>query len=95
MDKKSDLSSNSLIPDINKSLDQLNSSLFKIANCFGYITLHLSDYKDVKTAGPKIQFLDSLGFDRNNIAAIIEKSPEIVSVRLSEMKSTKKNETAK
>jgi len=93
MDKKGDLRLNSVTPDISKGLAQLNLSLNEIANCFGYLTLHMSEYKDSKTAAPKIQFLNNLGFDRNSIAAIIGASPETVGVRLSEMKSAKKDVT--
>ncbi len=40
--------------------------------------------------GDQIAFLSKVGFDRNEIAALVDSSAEIVSVRISQHKATRK-----
>ena len=76
--------------DLLDRLDQLNTTFSIIQNCLGFLVFQMSDKKDEKSATPKIEFLNNLGFDRNSIAAILGTTPETVSTRLSELKSSKK-----
>ena len=59
-------------------------SLQQIANCLGFIAIHMDESK-AKTDKEKIGMLFYLGFDRNQIAAILGKDPDTVSVSLSQM----------
>jgi CRP-like cAMP-binding protein len=72
-----------------ESLDQLTARLQLVANCLGFLVVRFSDYRK-KTDTERIPFLNSLGFDRNDIAAILGTTPNTVSVRLSEFRASKK-----
>lgn len=56
-----------------------------VSRCLGMIALRLY-YPRPKTDTEKIRILGSLGFNRNEIAQMLEISPPTVSVRLSERK---------
>jgi len=71
------------------TLNQLSASTQQIANCLGFLTVRFSDYRK-KPKGEGIAFLNSLGFDRHAIAAILDTTPGAVSVRLSQLKASKK-----
>jgi CRP-like cAMP-binding protein len=71
-----------VVPDeVGRSLQTIGRSLAAIAMRFS--RSHL------KTDKARIHYLQGLGFDRNEIAAILGTSPATVSVRLSERRSGK------
>jgi hypothetical protein len=73
-------------------LKETNQSLRQIATGLGFIALQMSNLKDKKNP-EKIQFLSKFGFDRNQIAAIINSTASTVSKELSILKaSTEKEE---
>jgi hypothetical protein len=59
-----------------------------ICRSLGVLAMRFSPTRP-KTDNERIHFLQSLGFDRNEIAAILSTTPGTVSVRLSESKSKK------
>jgi len=63
--------------------------LQQIANCLGYFVVTSGDLKG-KPNNELIPVLASLGFDRNSIAAILQTTPETVSVRISRLKAKSK-----
>ena len=65
------------------SLD-LSGPLGQIANCLGFIVIHADELKDASEKD-KVGCLFSLGFNRNQIATIIKKDPDTISVYLSQM----------
>ena len=67
------------------SLAPLLDRLSTISRSLGVLALRLSPTR-LKNDEQRIYFLQGLGFDRNEIAGILGKSPETVSVRLSERK---------
>jgi hypothetical protein len=65
-------------------------SLQQIANCLAYLVINTDDLKG-KNKQELMSILSDLGFDRNAIAGILQTTPEAVSVRLSELKASKKS----
>lgn len=65
-------------------------SLPQIANCLAYLVVNTGDLKG-KNKQDLMPILSELGFDRRVIAAVLQTTPETVSVRLSQLKATKKN----
>jgi len=63
--------------------------LQQIANCLGYFVVTSGDLKG-KSNNELIPVLASLGFDRNSIAAILQTTPETVSVKMSQLKAKSK-----
>jgi hypothetical protein len=68
-----------------KVLEATNQSLRQIATGLGFIALQMSSLKDKKNP-EKIQFLSKFGFDRHQIAAIIDSTVSTVSKELSILK---------
>ncbi len=64
-------------------LDDLNKSLVLVARCLGALAVRFSVTRP-KSDTERIHLLQSLGFDRREIAAILATTPNTVSVRLSE-----------
>ena len=58
----------------------------QIANCLGYLVIKNEQFKDL-TDNDLIPVLWRLGFDRNDIAAILDTTPGTVSVRISRLKA--------
>ncbi len=58
-----------------------------IARGLGAVALRLAPSKIKKTDRSRIQFLQALGLDRNEIAGILGTTPATVSVRLSESRT--------
>ena len=69
-------------------------SIKPISRSLGVIALRLSR-SQLKTDTARIKYLQGLGFDRNDIAGILDTTPATVSVRLSERRSGKKNQRKK
>ena len=65
-------------------------SLQQIANCLAYLVVNTGDLKG-KNKQDLMPILSDLGFDRNAIAGVLQTTPESVSVRLSQLKASKKN----
>ena len=65
-----------------------SSTLQQIANCLAILMLSSPDLKD-RTDAQKIVQLGRLGFDRHDIAAILDTTPGTVSVRLTINKKSK------
>ena len=65
-------------------------SLRQIANCLAYLVVNTGDLKG-KNKQDLMPILSELGFDRNAIAGVLQTTPESVSVRLSQLKASKKN----
>ncbi len=65
-------------------------SLQQIANCLAYLVVNTGDLKG-KNKQDLMPILSDLGFDRKAIAAVLQTTPESVSVRLSQLKAAKKN----
>jgi len=74
-------------------LEETNKSLQKIAASLGFIVLQMSPLKDGKNP-KKIHFLSKFGFDRNQIAAILDSTPNTISKELSILKSSSGKEGA-
>lgn len=70
------------------------ASLKAISRSLGAIALRLSR-SQLKTDKVRIKYLQALGFDRNDIAGILDTTPATVSVRLSEHRSGKKDQRKK
>ncbi len=69
-----------------KVLEETNQSLRQIATGLGFIAFQMSNLKDKKNP-EKIQFLAKFGFDRHQIAAIIDSTASTVSKEMSILKS--------
>ncbi len=69
-----------------KILEETNQSLRQIATGLGFIALQMSNLKDKKNP-EKILFLSKFGFDRHQIAAIIDSTASTVSKELSILKA--------
>ncbi len=67
-----------------RAIDNISKSAEQIANCLGFLVINNIEFAS-KTDKEKIAILFSLGFDRNQIAAILGKDPDTVSVNLSQM----------
>jgi len=65
-----------------------------ISRTLGVLAVRLSHARP-KTEGERVFFLDSLGFDRNEIAAILAGDPKTISVHLSQQKKPKKEKRPK
>jgi len=65
-------------------------SLQQIANCLAYLVVNTGDLKG-KNKQDLMPILSDMGFDRNAIAGVLQTTPESVSVRLSQLKASKKN----
>lgn len=76
-----------------KTLEKTNKSLQQIAASLGFIVLQMSPLKDNKNP-EKIRFLAKFGFDRNQIAAILDSTPNTVSKELSVLKTGRGKEEA-
>ena len=74
-----------------KVLEETNQSLRQIATGLGFIALQMSNLKDKKNP-EKIQFLSKFGFDRHQIAAIIDSTASTVSKELSILKAPAEKE---
>lgn len=61
-------------------------SLQQIAHCLGFLLIQTDKLKN-KSNNDLIPILASLSFDRSSIAAILQTTPETVSVRLSRLKA--------
>ena len=68
-----------------------NNNLRQIAAALGFLVLQGSSYKDAKNP-EKIAFLTKFGFDRYQIAAIIDSTPGTVSKEQSILRSGKQKE---
>jgi len=66
-----------------------NSELKKVALCLGVLTLRLTHHRFKKDLD-RISFLSKLGFDRHEIAAILDTTPLSVSVALTNLKKKSK-----
>ena len=64
----------------------IERSLQQIANCLAYLVIHTGDLKE-KPDKDVITTLTSFGFDRGVIAAVLQTTPESVSVQLSQQKA--------
>ena len=64
-------------------------SLQQIANCLGYLVVHSEELRG-KSNNELIPILMSLGFGRGGVAAILQTTPETVSVKLSQLKAKSK-----
>jgi hypothetical protein len=69
-----------------KALEETNKALQQIAASLGFIVLQMSSHKDKKNP-QRIQFLAKFGFDRNQIAAILDSTPNTISKELSVLKT--------
>jgi CRP-like cAMP-binding protein len=69
-------------------------SLQQIANCLAYLVVNTGDLKG-KNNRDLMPILSELGFDRRAIAAVLQTTPETVSVWLSNLKAAKKNSKKK
>ena len=58
----------------------------QIANCLGYLVIKNEQFKDLSD-NDLIPVLWRLGFDRNDISAILDTTPGTVSVRISRLKA--------
>ncbi|MFA5803906.1 MAG: hypothetical protein WC879_04635 [Melioribacteraceae bacterium] len=76
--------------DFNKLIDVMSI----ISRTLGVLAVRLTHTRP-KTEGERVLFLDSLGFDRNEIAAILSGDPKTISVHLSQQKKSKKNKGTK
>lgn len=64
-------------------------SLQQIANCLAYLVVNTGELKG-RNKQDLMPILSDLGFDRNAIAGVLQTTPESVSVRLSQLKASKK-----
>ncbi len=71
------------VGEIGKSIGELTRSLNRIANSLGFVIVNSEELRDKKKTD-KMVILDRLGYDRNEIAAIVDSTPDAVSSRLSE-----------
>jgi len=69
-----------------KALKGTNKSLQQIAASLGFVILQMSPLKNSKNS-EKIRFLSKFGFDRNQIAAILDSTPNTISKELSVLKT--------
>lgn len=90
MAKQQDAQSNEATLRIAESLQQLTMTTQQIANSLAFLTMRFSDYRK-KPNTERIPFLNNLGFDRHAIAAILDTTPNTVSVRLSQLKASKQD----
>ncbi len=77
--------------------DQLRNAvktLGIISRTLGVLAIRLTHTRP-KTEGERVFFLNSLGFDRNEIAAILAGDPETISVHLSQQLKSKKKRGSK
>ena len=78
----------------NAELTTIASALTQIARCLGVLVTQT----DMMSAKPKtdvIPVLSSLGFDRNDIASILQTTPGTVSVTLSQLKAKSQTSDSK
>jgi hypothetical protein len=68
-----------------KTLKETNESLQQIATSLGFIILQMGPLKNSKNP-KKIHFLSKFGFARNQIAAIIDSTPNTISKERSVLK---------
>ena len=87
MAKPQNTQSSETSTQIAESLQQLTVTTQQIANCLGFLTIRFSDYRK-KPDTERVPFLNSLGFDRYAIAAILGTTLNTVSVRLSQLKAS-------
>jgi hypothetical protein len=72
---------------------QLDShELKRISLCLGVLTLRLTHHR-FKTDIDRISFLSKLGFDRHEIAAILDTTPLSISVAMTKLKNKSKKRT--
>ena len=69
-------------PGNSVELDDLLGRLATISRSLGFIALRMSPVRREKQ-GPQIHFLNSMGFDRHDIAAMLGTTVNTVSVALS------------
>lgn len=74
-----------------KVLEETNQSLRQIATGLGFIVLQMSNLKEKKNP-EKIRFLFKFGFDRHQIAAIIDSTSSTVSKEMSILKASAEKE---
>jgi hypothetical protein len=70
-------------------LSEITKLLGIISRTLGVLAVRLSITRP-KTKGERASFLNSIGFDRNEIAAILASKPKTISVHLSQRRKTKK-----
>ncbi len=70
---------------------ETSKSLHQIAAALGYIVLQGSTLKDAKNPD-KIRFLSKFGFDRYQMAAILDSTPNTVSKELSILRVSRERE---
>lgn len=71
--------------------DDAREALQQIATCLGYIVLQMSSLKEAKNP-EKIRFLSKFGFNRNQLAAILDSTPGTMSKELSILKAARDKE---
>jgi len=69
-----------------------NAELKRISLCLGVLALRLGHHR-FKRDNDRIPFLSKLGFDRHEIAAILDTTPLSVSVAMTNLKKKSKNRT--
>jgi len=75
------------------SVPQLsNAELKRISLCLGVLALRLGHHK-FKRDNDRIPFLSKIGFDRHEIAAILDTTPLSVSVAMTNLKKKSKKRT--
>ncbi len=71
-----------------EALEKTNKSLEQIAATLGFIVLQMSALKESKNL-EKIRFLSKFGFDRNQIAAMLDSTPDTIGKELSILKAAR------
>ena len=69
-----------------------NAELKRISLCLGVLALRLGHHK-FKRDNDRIPFLSKLGFDRHEIAAILDTTPLTVSVAMTKLKKNSNKRT--
>ncbi len=70
-------------------LDEMIQILRIISRSLGVLTMRL-EHPRPKTKGERALFLNSLGFDRNEISNILAVDPKTISVHLSQQRKSRK-----
>ena len=80
--------------DAQEDLRETIKILRIISRTLGVLAIRLTHTRP-KTEGERVLFLNSLGFDRNEISAILAGDPTTISVHLSQQRKSKKKKGTK
>ena len=72
-----------------EQLENITKQLTVISRCLGVLALRMAASRP-KTDTERILFLNALGFDRREVAGMLDIAPQTVSSRLSERRSRRK-----